>query len=173
MRPPPRGKSAPEDESSLSLLLRLSSFASASTASAALQLALSLAPAAVKSASSSALPKPEADSLGGQQTAAYWGALIAAKIAVGDLSSRDLLRRDYKESLIEPDAPSAAPKMRVGFSSVPMGLASWVGRERGDKSVAWQAWWGALGAWMDERNLDGAVVGTSFRDEEAAHRREL
>ncbi len=93
--------------------------------------------------------------------------LFAAKSNVTALSTRELLLRDYKEY----DLPTAAPgrSLRVGLSTVPLGLKPWLSRPDG----GWAAFVPAALGWMDERALDVEGVLTTYRSAKGSHRREL
>lgn len=69
------------------------------------------------------------------------------KAGVDHLSARDLLRRDYKEYVL--DVPGAG-SIRAGLASVPVRLREWKLDE-------------AAGAWMEEREIQVLGVLTSFR----------
>ncbi|KAG5350390.1 putative exopolyphosphatase [Termitomyces sp. T112] len=68
------------------------------------------------------------------------------KGSIDHLSARDLLRRDYKEYVL--DVPGAG-SIRVGLASVPVRLREWKLQD-------------AVGAWMEERELQVLGVLTSF-----------
>ncbi|KAG6908259.1 hypothetical protein DXG01_005524 [Tephrocybe rancida] len=82
------------------------------------------------------------------------------KGGVGHLSARDLLRRDYKEYVLE--VPGAGP-VRAGLASVPLRLRGWKLPE-------------AAGPWMTEREIHVLGVLTSFKagkKGKGKHRREM
>ncbi|GAA95713.1 uncharacterized protein L969DRAFT_92839 [Mixia osmundae IAM 14324] len=77
--------------------------------------------------------------------------LKAEKNNINSLSTRDLLRRDYKE--YESDQG-----WRYGLSSSPLGLHEWLSRE----NHGWESMLEDLRAWAEERRLDLFGVLTSF-----------
>lgn len=112
-----------------------------------------------------------------EAASSYYRILVAMKQDVTRLSTIDLLRRDYKEQTVHlSEGNSAASDIRAGFSSVPVGLSDWV-HERHSNDY-WDGYWKAITDWMKQKSLDIAVVGTSFRQEQAhedkgKHKREL
>ncbi|PWN41413.1 hypothetical protein IE81DRAFT_348350 [Ceraceosorus guamensis] len=181
VRPAPEGKASQVDEEAMKTLLPVSSFADQSRQTQLLSVAKSNVPAEVQALSHDQLPVPSAQAKS-NSTKEYWSLLVASKGAVDHLSDRDLLRRDYKESLVSEGAFANAAALRFGFSSVPIGLSRWIGRVNEEsaseavRTTAWNKWWDALDAWRNERQLDGVVIGTSFReanrDGDVKHRRE-
>ena len=97
--------------------------------------------------------------------------LLTKKFDVSHLGAWDLLRRDYKEYIHKlPWAPSE-PSIKVGLSTVPVGLESWGTEGRLAKEAQ---------SWMKHRGLSVHGVLTSFRDErklgksgKGKHRREM
>lgn len=89
--------------------------------------------------------------------------LLERKSAVDHLGTIDLLKRDYKEYLWKytPDSSSSS-ELRVGLSTVPLGLKPWLKKEGRDK------FWTELLTWMDGRDLDVEGILTSFRS--ASHK---
>ncbi|GJJ14684.1 hypothetical protein Clacol_008951 [Clathrus columnatus] len=76
--------------------------------------------------------------------------LESLKNSVSHLSSKDLLRRDYKEYNIgETGSPTV-----VGIASVPLSIKSWLGMHPSPD------FWDAMDEWMQERHLD--VLGVLF-----------
>ena len=93
--------------------------------------------------------------------------LFAAKFDVTGLSSRELLMRDYKEYSL---ATSLDDKhVKVGLSTVPLGLGKWLSRERG-QDQGWEGLLEAVDDWMLERGLDVSGVLTTFREDSTADR---
>lgn len=93
--------------------------------------------------------------------------LFAAKFDVTGLSSRELLMRDYKEYVLPTSL--GGKEVKVGLSTVPLGLGNWLSRERSDD----QGWEGLLEAfddWMLERGLDVSGVLTTFREASTVER---
>ncbi|KAJ1301146.1 hypothetical protein OPQ81_003558 [Rhizoctonia solani] len=91
--------------------------------------------------------------------------LVDSKRDVSHLSGHDLLRRDYKEFEWNNSNGSL---VRVGLSTVPMGLKHWIERDGKDK------FWAAQDAWIKERNLDVSGVLTTFRTRtKNKHKREM
>ncbi|CAE6492863.1 hypothetical protein RSOLAG22IIIB_07284 [Rhizoctonia solani] len=91
--------------------------------------------------------------------------LIDSKRDVSRLSGHDLLRRDYKEFEWNN---SKGELVRVGLSTVPMGLKHWI--ERDGKKKFWEA----QEAWIKERNLAVSGVLTTFRTRtKDKHKREM
>lgn len=124
------------------------------------------------------------------KTASIASILAASKNAISHLASVDLLKRDYKSSSLSASALGPAADsllcdsggdLKAGFSSVNLGLVPWLHRGEGmgtssqvESMKAWQTFWSSLDEWMSAQQLQVAVVGTSFRDEESdKHRREL
>ncbi|KAJ1723523.1 Exopolyphosphatase [Coemansia erecta] len=83
-------------------------------------------------------------------TELYW-ALDKLKGQVSDLSARDLLRKDYKQWLVNDHSGS---QWNVGISSVGYRLKKWVKRDGQEAIVA------AVEQWVGERQLDIALVMT-------------
>ncbi|CAE6470174.1 unnamed protein product [Rhizoctonia solani] len=91
--------------------------------------------------------------------------LVDAKRDVSRLSGHDLLRRDYKEFEWND---SKGALVRVGLSTVPMGLKHWIERDGKKK------FWAAQEAWIKERNLAVSGVLTTFRTRQRnKHKREM
>ncbi|KAG9126865.1 Exopolyphosphatase [Ceratobasidium sp. 392] len=92
--------------------------------------------------------------------------LSQAKLAVSHLSGRDLLRRDYKE--YEFGSPSAGNITRVGLSTVPMSLDTWMERDGSAK------FWADQSQWISERGLTFSGVLTTYRTKnKQKHKREM
>ncbi|KAF8323878.1 DHH phosphoesterase [Clavulina sp. PMI_390] len=94
------------------------------------------------------------------------GDLSKKKHNVSHLSSRDLLRRDYKEYTFT--TKDGVP-LQVGLSTVPLGTKPWLAKEA-DSTLGYRL---ALEAWAKERKLDVASVLTSFKSEKGHKRREV
>lgn len=188
LRPVPRGKATETDEKAAKVLLQRSSVGQSAGASF-VQSAIKLS-----GANGAEVHAVAVEELGGEgvtievaeQTreaaSQFFEILVQKKLDVSRLGTRDLLRRDYKESVTELGDGSTT--LRAGFSSVPVGLSDWIHQRHGDGDDRWTAYWQALRAWMSERKLDVAVIGTSFREvdesqtleeraKNAKHRREL
>ncbi|KAG8684237.1 Exopolyphosphatase, partial [Ceratobasidium sp. 423] len=91
--------------------------------------------------------------------------LVDKKRDVSELSGHDLLRRDYKEFEWNN---SRGVLVRVGLSTVPMGLKHWIERDGKNK------FWAAQDAWIKERKLDVSGVLTTFRTRtKNKHKREM
>ncbi|KAL7425171.1 Exopolyphosphatase [Cryptotrichosporon argae] len=93
--------------------------------------------------------------------------LVQTKYCVDDLSTADLLIRDYKQ-YTWPTAAGAALELEAGLSTVPLGLKPWLLRDGG-----WPRFWPALDGFMRERRLDVAGVLTTFKSKKGKSRREL
>jgi exopolyphosphatase len=87
--------------------------------------------------------------------------LFAAKFDVTGLSSRELLMRDYKEYSLHTSLDNK--EVKVGLSTVPLGLGNWLSRERG-QDQGWEGLLEAVDDWMLERGLDVSGVLTTFRE---------
>lgn len=199
MRPPPRGRASATDFGAVELLLPISSLSTSSAAEQFQAKLLQNSPQEVQdsqreSAASTnfsiLLESPTSSSLA-EKTASIADILAANKAAVGHLSGIDLLRRDYKSSTLSIQGlgdkaaqifgGQGSHDLRAGFSSVNLGLPTWLHRSQGqgtaneaESASAWKAFWNTLREWMAQQKLDVAVVGTSFRGEEdGKHRREL
>lgn len=93
--------------------------------------------------------------------------LSEKKHSVAHLSSRDLLRRDYKEyAFLTGDGIP----LSVGLSTVPFGTKPWLVKEA-DATPGYRA---SLEAWAKERRLDVVGVLNTFKSaNKGHHRREL
>jgi len=80
---------------------------------------------------------------------AYFEALSLAKRSVGHLSTRDLLRRDYKES-------DYSTGTRCGLATVPIKLEPWHERDVDD-------FWEGVDVWMEERKLHVLGILTTYK----------
>lgn len=93
--------------------------------------------------------------------------LVETKHTVGHLSSRDLLRRDYKQFEFNT---ADGVTLHVGLSTVPLGTKVWLQKEAQNLP----GYRKTLEAWALERNLDVMGVLTTFKSESKGHhRREL
>lgn len=90
-------------------------------------------------------------------------ALKTHKQDVSHLSSRDLLRRDYKQYVYTSvDGTS----ITVGLSTVPLGMKAWLEKDPGGFRVV-------IEAWASERGLDVVGVLNTFKSHKGHKRREL
>lgn len=94
--------------------------------------------------------------------------LISTKYDVSALTTPQLLLRDYKEYVL-PTASSSYPTLRMGLSTVPVGLANWLGKE----SAGWTSYLSALDDYMAEKALDIEGVLTTFKSNKGKSKREL
>lgn len=191
LRPAPRGKATDVDLEAASILLEKSTFGSAQRSSfvqTAVQVSgldkFSSATIQADMEEQGDLHISQADTTTVlQATTQYFEILSEKKLDVSRLNTHDLLRRDYKESVADLGT-SSTDSIRAGFSSVPVGLSDWVHERHGDGEDRWNGYWKALREWMNERKVDIAVVGTSFRElaetgtleerkKNGKHRREL
>lgn len=86
---------------------------------------------------------------------------------VSTLSGADLLRRDYKEYDMVTGRKDKS--MRVGLSTVPLGVKDWLGKVGG-----WKAFMEDVQGFIYERELEVCAVLTSYRSEKRGkHKREL
>ncbi|PWN30381.1 hypothetical protein BDZ90DRAFT_257462 [Jaminaea rosea] len=186
MRPPPKGRASETDFAAVEALLPFSSLQSREKAKELQGKLLQSSPQEVKELLASDEFETSAFNEGKQElsdkTAAMASVLSASKAAIRHLSSLDLLKRDYKSSSLSADDLRGASKgLKAGFSSVNLGLPTWLHRAEGmgtsseqESAQAWAGFWSSLREWMEDQALDVAVVGTSFRDEESdKHKREL
>ncbi|EPQ28017.1 uncharacterized protein PFL1_04344 [Pseudozyma flocculosa PF-1] len=212
LRPAPRGKATQADFDAVKLLLPVSSFAYPDLSQQVQLTAFQHSPLNMSTPPSTDIiidepagSSPSADAASSDRAVVdaksklrpFWEVLVKSKLMVSHLSGRDLLRRDYKElDFVEP--ASATPEgaklsLRLGFASVPIGLAEWLHKDRPQPSLqdvadpkaevdaAWADWWKTLDAFMEERKIDLAVMTGSFRDaagggegkEGGKHKREL
>lgn len=173
LRPAPKGRASKTDFTALDILLPLSSFSTSDTLTALHTTLLASSPEEVQQTVGS--PDPEVSvASSSSPTSSIWSILSASKNAISHLSTMDLLKRDYKSSSLTFDTHT----IKAGFSSVNLGLPEWLHRRSQvanteTSTQAWSEWWITLLEWMQNQNLDVAVVGTSFRDEKDRHAREL
>jgi exopolyphosphatase len=93
--------------------------------------------------------------------------LMETKHNVEHLSSRDLLRRDYKQYEFNT---ADGVILHVGLTTVPLGTKVWLEKEAQNRP----GYRKSLEAWALERKLDIVGVLTTFKSENKAHhRREL
>ena len=95
------------------------------------------------------------------------------KLDVSHLSAYDLLRRDYKEYTHRLPWASAAPSIKAGLSTVPLGLKDWADDGRLEDAAV---------KWMEQRGLTILGVLTTFHEAKSnilgksskgKHRREM
>lgn len=80
------------------------------------------------------------------------------KYDVSRLGTRDLLRRDYKQSLTNLPWVSNGTSINSGLSTVPLDLKLWIPRDT-------KEFWSSVKGWMEQRKLSVLGVLTSFHDE--------
>ncbi|KZT60055.1 DHH phosphoesterase [Calocera cornea HHB12733] len=91
--------------------------------------------------------------------------LITKKFDVGRLSTRDLLRRDYKEYTVSGEG-EGGKKVQLGLATVPLGLKLWADKD--------PKLWEGVDAYIHERGLDVCGLLTTFRTaNKGKHRREV
>ncbi|WVR07994.1 hypothetical protein IAU60_005037 [Kwoniella sp. DSM 27419] len=91
------------------------------------------------------------------------------KSDVSALSTYQLLMRDYKEYSL-PTRSEAYPTLKVGLSTVPMGLKKWLDKE----SDGWNTLLTEVDGYMSEKTLDMEGILTSYKsDKKGQSRREL
>ncbi|KIO24400.1 hypothetical protein M407DRAFT_244473 [Tulasnella calospora MUT 4182] len=81
------------------------------------------------------------------------------KVDIGDLSTRDLLRRDYKDFEVSNPDNLQGPKLVVGLSTVPMGLEAWSERDGKNK------FFDNVENYFAGRNLSVLGILTTFKTE--------
>ena len=81
--------------------------------------------------------------------------LKTIKEDVSHLGTRDLLRRDYKQDSLTPSWAKDS-QIQVGLSSVPVGLESWIPRDK--------AFYDAVEGWIQERKIAALAILTSYSD---------
>jgi len=95
--------------------------------------------------------------------------LLEQKFDVSDLTTHDLLLRDYKEYIL-PTSSTSFPSLQVGLSTVPMALKKSLEKE----SEGWTSYMKAIDGYMQDKNLDIEGVLTTFKtDKKGKHKREL
>ncbi|WVW86850.1 hypothetical protein I302_108905 [Kwoniella bestiolae CBS 10118] len=90
------------------------------------------------------------------------------KSDVSSLTTPELLLRDYKEYLLPTSSDSYAT-LKVGLSTVPMGLKTWLTKE----PSGFESFLGEVEGYMVEKQLDIEGVLTTFSNSQGKHRREL
>jgi exopolyphosphatase len=141
------GKAVDTDYESASFLYPLSTFATSSAGTMSI---------------SSTSPAPQALSDFSNQ-------LLEQKFDVSDLTTHDLLLRDYKEYIL-PTSSTSFPSLQVGLSTVPMSIKKSLEKE----SEGWTSYMKALDGYMHEKNLDIEGVLTTYKtDKKGKHKREL
>ena len=94
--------------------------------------------------------------------------LLDTKSDVSRLSTHDLLIRDYKSYSLATSSV-AFPVLKVGLSTVPMGLKTWLGRD----GSGWDGLLDDTDAYMAEHDLDIEGILTTYRSDKGNHKREL
>jgi exopolyphosphatase len=144
------GKAVDVDYESASFLYPLSTFATSAPAAADGLLISSTSPA----------PQSLSD---------FSNQLLEQKFDVSDLSTHDLLLRDYKEYIL-PTSSLTFPSLRVGLSTVPMSIKKVLEKEED----GWETYMSALDGYMHEKDLDLEGVLTTYKSEKKGkHKREL
>lgn len=99
----------------------------------------------------------------------YSTKLLTTKFDVGDMSTHDLLLRDYKEYKL-PTASTSYPYLQAGLSTVPLGLKKWLEKE----PDGWHSYIEGMDRYMEERELDIEGVLTTFKsDKKGKNKREI
>ncbi|WVQ84751.1 hypothetical protein IAT38_006908 [Cryptococcus sp. DSM 104549] len=99
----------------------------------------------------------------------YGANLLETKMNVSTLSTYELLMRDYKEYAL-PTLSTAWPTLKVGLSTVPLGLKPWLEKEKD----GWDSLFAGVSEYMAEKTLDIEGILTSFRSEtKGKHKRQL
>lgn len=95
------------------------------------------------------------------------------KNSVSHLKTGDLLRRDYKQYVLELPWAYVGASINAGLSTVPVDLRSLIPRDS-------KKFWSSIKQWMEERKLSVLGVLTSFRGEKtlgnfgkAKHKRQM
>ncbi|EIW71381.1 hypothetical protein TREMEDRAFT_27804 [Tremella mesenterica DSM 1558] len=94
--------------------------------------------------------------------------LTQAKFNVSHLSTPELLLRDYKEYVL-PTSAKTYPTLRLGLSTVPLGLETWLDRD----THGWKPFLLAVDDYMEEKQLNILGILTTFRDDKDKSRREI
>lgn len=200
----PFGKALPLDLVAHKILLGLSGFVeetsslTSSSSSSPLQ-SLRLSLASFQSSSILSLPSvnlenspppsdDESSSVQERPTQAiktheFWKILSGLKAQVGHLTTKELLKRDLKTlEFVLPDGLNLNGvekfKLKLSFSSVPLGLSEWVHK------TDWEKWWNEVENWMKGEGIHLTLILNSFRErkigsggkagsERGKHRREL
>ncbi|WWC73621.1 uncharacterized protein I206_107593 [Kwoniella pini CBS 10737] len=95
-------------------------------------------------------------------------ALQDTKMDVSNLTTSELLLRDYKEYSL-PTSSSSYPTLKVGLSTVPLGLKKWLSKE----TNGFDSFLEAVDEYMADKTLDIEGILTSFNNGEGKHKREL
>jgi exopolyphosphatase len=149
------GKAVPVDYESASFLYPLSTFAESTPPNAADD-----GPGGFSISSTAPVPQPLAD---------FSNQLLEQKFDVSDLSTHDLLLRDYKEYIL-PTSSLVFPSLQVGLSTVPMSIKKVLEKEQD----GWESYMAALDGYMHEKSLDIEGVLTTYKSEKKGkHKREL
>jgi len=82
--------------------------------------------------------------------------LLERKVTVSHFTTRDLLRRDYKQYYLNLPWVNSKTAINAGLSTVPIDLKLWIPRDS-------KGFWSATKQWMDERELYVLGILTSFR----------
>lgn len=92
-----------------------------------------------------------------------------AKSDVSNLTTYELLMRDYKEYEWPTQSPNF-PTLKVGLSTVPLGLKTWIAKE----PEGWETLMSGTEQYMRERTLDIEGILTTYRSEKKGkHKRQL
>jgi exopolyphosphatase len=83
--------------------------------------------------------------------------LLERKFSVSHFTTRDLLRRDYKQYHLYLTWLDSRPAINAGLSTVPINLKLWMSRDP-------EGFWSGTKQWMSERELCVLGILTSFRD---------
>ena len=82
--------------------------------------------------------------------------LLERKFDVSHFTTRDLLRRDYKQYHLKLPWVNSKTAINAGLATVPIDLKLWIPRDP-------KGFWSATKQWMDERGLYVLGILTSFR----------
>lgn len=80
--------------------------------------------------------------------------LQTMKFGIESLSTRDLLRRDYKEYSLTPSW-SSSNQINIGLATVPLNLKTWLPKD--------PEFWESTEGWINERGLAALGILTSYR----------
>ncbi|RXK37980.1 hypothetical protein M231_04766 [Tremella mesenterica] len=94
--------------------------------------------------------------------------LTQAKFNVSHLSTPELLLRDYKEYVL-PTSSKTYPTLRLGLSTVPLCLETWLDRD----THGWTPFLLAVDDYMEKKQLNILGILTTFRDDKDKSRREI
>jgi exopolyphosphatase len=87
--------------------------------------------------------------------------LLEKKNSVSHLSTRDLLRRDYKQYYSNLPWALGATAINSGLSTVPIDLKTWIPRDT-------REFWSSINEWMELKKLSILGILTSFHDEKSS-----